>query len=281
MNRSVLILVLSLGVLVCTAVGIRFLSVYAKPRAVVISSVATSTTVMPTATSTLVQPQEINPNLPSQPAAVISEVTNTALVERDAHISFLHQGDVLQEGDIVRVGGSSGVSILWPHYGRTLLDQNSVIQIRNAFESTDRERLNVRFDLLQGKVWTRFGHPVDIDSRFEIRAGSDAINVSGMASFGVERTESLVRVMSLSPGVVMRQLVDQSPSLLDRINGASEGLVEQTVGEPVVLPSKSVVENRGGVLSAPRILTLKEQRDSFMLQGDIPLTAQELNFLSN
>lgn len=276
MSRVAWIFLCSAAILGCAAFGMRFMYGRDFVRVTVPSAVERSE-VSGLSSPTTTQNQEINPALLAQPAAIVSDIVGTALIERDGQFRFAYQHETLRPGDVLRVGRSSSVNIVWPQYGRTRVDQHTVLQMIDVFESMDRERLNIRMDLVHGRIWTRFGRPVAIGSRFEIRAGALLVNSHGMPSFGVERTDEDSRVLSVSSGAVVRQVVDQPPTIVERLNGASEGFREQQVGDALILSSKSVIDCQGSRLGVPTALSSKALRDAFLLQGDVPVSAEELN----
>src|SRR5262249_33464928 len=97
----------------------------------------------------------INPNIPSQAGGILATFPEGTHLLREGNLISIHPGMELKSGD--RLDMASGTAtIVWPHYGRTTLASGTILEMQKVFESTNRERFDIRLRLVEGRIWTRF-----------------------------------------------------------------------------------------------------------------------------
>jgi ferric-dicitrate binding protein FerR (iron transport regulator) len=152
-----------------------------------------------------------------------------------------------------------------------------VVDVNEAFESTDRERFLVRLQLETGRIWSRFETVFGPAAYFEVRA-SNTVAVAIGTSFGMKLTPKTVAVDVMESHVQVLRVHDR-PATQREIAAGSGDMVAEKVGIEVILGPKQKMDMAvdAGKLPAPQAMSDAELKDPFIQKGNQRMTAEELN----
>lgn len=219
--------------------------------------------------------ETINRDIPSQAAAVVSEATGTTAVVRGGTRLSVVAGMRLVTDDRIEVGEDGGLAVVWPHYGRTLLASGTVLVLREAFESTDRETIRIRLGLEQGRIWTRLQRQLGYGSLFHVRA-ADVLVMADSASFGVTRDDGS-RIQVLQSSVRVTRVRDRPALAGEIVRGYPYPTVEEPSGTAVtVAETEEVTVASAGPVPKPRRADAEPAPDPFVADGDAVIPVEVL-----
>jgi hypothetical protein len=214
----------------------------------------------------------INPDLPPQAGAILQIREGSAtLIRRDERFSA-HDGLDFKPGDQLEVGEESDVTIIWPHYGRTVLAAGSVVRFQKVFESTNRERFEGKISLERGRMWTKFYDTLFQGQTFQIRIGSVLLDASG-GSFGVTRGEGGdVTIDVRDQAVRALTVIDEVPTGEMRKAGFDEMFAETAQSEITEIGGRAVQMSQDGSMN-----DVSASADAFAESGDAPISRDALD----
>jgi hypothetical protein len=214
----------------------------------------------------------INPDLAPQAGAILStDVTSVVIIRNDVRFEGIN-GLALQAGDRLEVGSPGGAAIIWPHYGRTLLEEGSVVIIRRAFESTNRERFEAKIFLEKGRVWSKFRDVFSQGQAFQMRVGNVLLDASG-GSFGVTReSNDDVTIDVRSQAVRAWTIREESPSPQMRAEGFDETYAEVATSKPQEIGGRALIMSQSA-----STVSADPSTDIFAERGDDDFYPNELD----
>jgi hypothetical protein len=231
-----------------------------QPTAVQSSSVTSTPIEVATTTLPIVLPT----------AAILEHASGTVRIVRDGSTMFGGERMALREGDAIDVSTTGSAVIVWPAYGRSMLDGGSQIVLTQATTTADASQIKTRVFLNFGRVWTRLERLLGKDSTFSVRAGSVVATVRG-TSFGVERLAKKVNVKVMESHVSVTR-VAETTSTMSMVN-------ESPIGETMMVGPEEMTSNMEGShasIAHSRGMASAEMQDSFMLLGNAPAATGEL-----
>lgn len=194
--------------------------------------------------------------------ARFGSATGTAFltdVSGDVHVTHEGKRDEAQEGpvgegDVIETGADSSASVIWPDYGRTLLDANSKLTVSQA--GHDNGNLNVKLKLDGGRIWTRLERLLGNGSGFEVRSSNVVATVRG-TSFGVDaRVPDAIGIQVAESKVGVQKMQDANSNT--------------AVGEMLVTAGQqaSVAENVNMAMPKAAAMSQDMMDDPFVIQGN-------------
>jgi hypothetical protein len=175
----------------------------------------------------------------------------------------------VSEGDTIETGNGSSAAIIWPDYGRTVIDANSKITLTKADKAGDK--LNVNMNLDFGRMWTRLERLLGRDSGFEVRASNVVATVRG-TSFGVERPRT---------GGNVKVQVAESRVAVKKMKSADSN--EVAVPEVLILPKQQMDISEDINVSMPKASAMTDammQADSFLMRGNVKVDADSMSWIN-
>ncbi len=174
----------------------------------------------------------------------------------------------LAAGDVVETGADGSAAILWPGYGRTLLDHGSQVTVTEGSEESGGTILNAKLNLGFGRIWTRLERLLGRDSGFEVRASNVVATVRG-TSFGVTRPKI--------GGLIKIQVVESNVGIKKMKSADSD-----EIAVPEVLlaagTQMDVSENVKEAFPKPVRLDPKMQSDPFFLEGNMKIPQEVMDW---
>jgi hypothetical protein len=159
----------------------------------------------------------------------------------------IQQNTGLLPGDRISVSSSSRVIVIWPHYGQSVLQAGTVLNLRDVRQSDDHETFVARLSLEAGWIWTRLQKVLGPSSVFEVRVSNVVATVRG-TSFGVRIAEGKAHVQVLEHAVSVYRVIAS-----DAQEVGGERMVEQPVtireGFQISIPVADELEEKLPTLS--------------------------------
>ncbi len=200
--------------------------------------------------------------------AYLTEIEGQVYVTHEGERMEAEQGPV-SEGDVIETGNDSSAAIIWPEYGRTVIDANSKITLTKAEKDGDKLNVNMKMDF--GRMWTRLERLLGRDSGFEVRASNVVATVRG-TSFGVERPRT---------GGNVKVQVAESRVAVKKMKSADSD--EVAVPEVLILPKQQMDISEDIKLTMPKASVMTDammQADPFLMRGNIKVDADSMSWIN-
>jgi hypothetical protein len=204
----------------------------------------------------------------------LGSVTGTAyLTDLKGEVYVTHNGsraDAAQgpvaEGDVVETEADGSASLIWPDYGRTLIDSNSKLTVSTANENDGN--LNVHLKLDGGRIWTRLERLLGSGSGFDVRASNVVATVRG-TSFGVDGRDANAIGIQVAESKVGVQKMSSADS-------------DTQVGEMTVTTGQqaSINEDVKAAMPTASVMTANMMNDPFIMEGNTKLDPALMGWIS-
>ncbi len=190
--------------------------------------------------------------------AVLAEVQGTVRVRRAGAFIPLLRNMELRAGDTLTTEGTSTAAIIYPDFGRTVVNGGSTVTITQGAEDASHQSLRMRLELEAGRIWTRLQRTLGVGSDFSVRAANVVATVRG-TSFGVELQDGHVAVQVMESHVAVTKVTDRPASLGEIQQGvAVDGRVEVPVSLPAIAGPQEAVQAISDVPGAPQLAPMTE-----------------------
>jgi ferric-dicitrate binding protein FerR (iron transport regulator) len=197
--------------------------------------------------------------------AYLTDLNGDVYVTHAGQRADASQGPVA-EGDEVETASGASATLIWPDYGRTVLDANSKLVVTQANKTGDN--LNVKLKLNAGRIWTRLERLLGAGSGFEVRASNVVATVRG-TSFGVDNRVG---------GNVSIQVAESHVGIQKMRTEYSD----EAVGEMIVGPGQqaSVDENIRTAMPQAAVMSNAVLNDPFLKQGNTKIDPALMSWVS-
>ncbi len=204
----------------------------------------------------------------SEPVSVatLTDTEGTVTIKRAGSVVTLSPITSLNEGDDVKTGADGKASIIWPGYGRTIIDSNSDVLIKKASRGSTSDSLVASLRLQSGRVWTRLEKLLDAQSSFDVRASNVVATVRG-TSFGVGMDQ---------PGQVDVKVAESHVAIGRTASANSDTIVGQEVlMQPM---ERMTMAQNAASLPKPSTMTRDEmESDALLMEGNAAIPSEYMD----
>jgi len=197
--------------------------------------------------------------------AYLTDIKGEVYVTHEGTRDEAVQGPVA-EGDVIETEENSSVALIWPDYGRTLVDENSSLTVTEATKAGSN--LNVKLKLDGGRIWTRLERLLGAGSGFEVRSSNVVATVRG-TSFGVDhRVDGNVNVQVAESKVGVQKMRTEFSN--------------DAVGEMFLNPGQQaqVDESIMTAMPKPSAMTATMMNDPFIIEGNTKIDPALMSWIS-
>ncbi|HVM90551.1 MAG TPA: FecR family protein [Verrucomicrobiae bacterium] len=197
--------------------------------------------------------------------AYLTDIKGDVYVTHEGKREGASQGPVA-EGDVIETEADGSASLIWPDYGRTLIDKNAKLEVSSADKQGDN--LNVHLKLDGGRIWTRLERLLSPSSNFDVRSSNVVATVRG-TSFGVDaRDASAVSIQVAESKVGVQKMASADSN--------------NAVGEMVVTAGQQASVNEDVKAAMPKAAAMTESamNDPFVLEGNTKIDPALMSWVS-
>jgi len=198
--------------------------------------------------------------------AYLTDIKGDVYVTHEGKRDDAAQGPVA-EGDVIETEAGASAALIWPDYGRTLVDENSKLTVTQANQGSGDD-LNVKLKLDNGRIWTRLERLLGTGSGFDVRSSNVVATVRG-TSFGVDaRNTSAVSIQVAESKVAVQKMTDAN-------SNSAVGTMTVTAGQQA-----SVDEDVKTAMPKAAVMSNAMLSDPFIQQGNTKIDPALMSWIS-
>lgn len=194
--------------------------------------------------------------------AFLRDVEGDVTYTRDGGSFVATNYMALEEADVIRTGDDSSAAIYWSGYGRTLLEENTEVEISKA-ERPEQEGIRARLQLEAGRTWTRIEKLLGVGSDVTVQSSDVVATVRG-TSFGVDHVGEAVQVR-----------VAESEVAVGTGTGDLGG-DDFSFSEAVNVQQGRKVLHQEDAFGEPEMLSQNDLQDQLLVEGNEPIPLEDL-----
>jgi len=197
--------------------------------------------------------------------AYLTDIKGDVYVTHNGTRNDAQQGPVAT-GDVVETEAGASAALIWPDYGRTLIDESSKLTITQADETNGN--LNAKLKLDGGRIWTRLERLLGAGSGFDVRASNVVATVRG-TSFGVDaRVANAINIQVAESKVAVQKMAAAD-------SDTQVGAMTVTTGQQA-----SVDENINTAMPKAAVMTSAMLNDPFIMEGNTKIDPALMSWIS-